>query len=513
MLSSGLLTIILVSLVVSEQRQAFKAAVYEHDVILPEPRATEFSRQEAIAITMKNLVVFNQQAMVAAQESVEIMVFPQGGLYGMGFDRRNITPFLEAVPMVTKDLWNPCTQSTKHASTKIQFELSCIARNNSLFVVANLASKAMCDGEDDDYKDENCPEDGFYIYNTVVVFDNNGNLIAKYNQFNIPHNSVFDYPHMSEMVTFDTPFGIFGVLMCNDLNQFDPAVRMIEEMGISNFVCSGSSSDNPPSYVTIREQAGFARGYGVNLLAANVHKPLMNKVGSGIFTPDRQTRFYYDNRQGSDGRLVIATARTLRKPLRHNIPEYTTKLQSKGPSPDTFVTKVNGIPYTMSRLDKPQGTFKLCHSEICCELEYKISLRGGDEYVFAIQNGYIHGGNKYLFSQSCIIIRCVNSTEEECGIPQNSAHSYFTHLRIKGYFSTKHVYPQFLVNNRGQLDVAPVRFHYSDGVLWSRQVTFPLESAGFIGRIFSRDGVNSASSASFSLFLLFVSLCSLLFIM
>ena len=61
----------------STGQRTFRAAVYEHPVILPSNRETPTSRSVALSNMMKNLEIYRQQTEVASKE-VNITVVSRG---------------------------------------------------------------------------------------------------------------------------------------------------------------------------------------------------------------------------------------------------------------------------------------------------------------------------------------------------------------------------------------------------------------------------------------------------
>ncbi|XP_050413859.2 vascular non-inflammatory molecule 3 isoform X2 [Patella vulgata] len=481
--------VLFLGVAVCERQKEFTAAVYEHAVILPQgSKDGVVSRRDALKTIMTNIDIYSAQAKMAALKRVDILVFPEGGLFGWDFDRNTITPYLEHVPVTKQGEWNPCTHPGTYPDSKIQHHLSCMARNNSLYIVGNLGNKIECDENADGY----CPDGGQYQYNTAVVFDRNGDLVASYNKRNLNNEPQYDYPQKAELVSFNTPFGLFGLYFCDEIYHYDPAMRMIDELGIPNVVCPTSWRDSYPNGIAIQTLSGFARGFGINMLAANVHRPDMGKQGSGIYSPDGVVASYYDNRSGSSGKLLVATTGVIRRPVRQRLPQYETSMQAEGGSQDTFMSDVNGDSYKLVILDSRQRSLRLCVAEMCCEIEYDIEFRSGDVYAFGVFSGN-HAqpkNGKYNYYQSCMVLKCPNSTQESCGKQSTDASSVFTHLRINAFFSTNYIYPLHVASRRGQL-ILLSEWNYQDGVLWSRQRTYPLVSAGFYGRIYERDSSNS----------------------
>lgn len=66
---------------------------------------------------------------------------------------------------------------TRFGYTPVQERLSCLAKNNSIYVVANMGDKKPCNTSD-----PQCPPDGRFQYNTDVVFDSLGKLVARYHK-------------------------------------------------------------------------------------------------------------------------------------------------------------------------------------------------------------------------------------------------------------------------------------------------------------------------------------------
>ncbi|NXY12393.1 VNN3 protein, partial [Pteruthius melanotis] len=154
----------------------FIAAVYEHAVILPDPSEEPLSPDDALALMNKNMDVLEGAIQEAAQKGAHIIVTPEDGIYGWRFTRESIYPYLEDIPDPVVD-WIPCTDPSRFGRAPVQERLSCMARNNSIYVVANIGDKKPCNSSD-----PGCPRDGRYQYNTDVVFDPQGKLVARYHK-------------------------------------------------------------------------------------------------------------------------------------------------------------------------------------------------------------------------------------------------------------------------------------------------------------------------------------------
>lgn len=138
----------------------YTAAVYEHVTFFVIENKTELTRPGALEIMKKNLAVFETKAVLAKSKGAEIIVFPEDGLYGFDYKREQIFPFLEIIPNPSQlqTSWNPCKDPDRFDNTEVLRELSCIAHNSSIAVVANMGDVQYCDIK----LDPHCPKDGRY---------------------------------------------------------------------------------------------------------------------------------------------------------------------------------------------------------------------------------------------------------------------------------------------------------------------------------------------------------------
>ncbi|KGL72197.1 Vascular non-inflammatory molecule 3, partial [Tinamus guttatus] len=280
--------------------ERFTAAVYEHAVILPPAAIQPPSAEDALALMDKNMDVLERAIQEAARQGAHIIVTPEDGIYGWRFTRENIYPYLEDIPDPEVN-WIPCTDPKRFAPAPVQERLSCMARNNSIYVVANIGDKKSCNSSD-----PSCPSDGRYQYNTDVVFDSEGKLIARYHKYNLFRGETqFNFPKEPETVTFETPFGKFGIFTCFDILFHDPAVVLVDELQVDTVLFPTAWMNVLPFLTAVEFHSAWAMGMGVNLLSANTHNIGMAMTGSGIFTAEGPAAYHYDT-ETEQGSLLIA---------------------------------------------------------------------------------------------------------------------------------------------------------------------------------------------------------------
>ncbi|KAH3736027.1 hypothetical protein DPMN_042587 [Dreissena polymorpha] len=134
-------------------------------------------------------------------------------------------PFLENIPDGPLS-WNPCEEPDRFSDTSVLKVLSCRAKTSGIYIVANMGDIKPCSK----VKDPFCPRDGRYQFNTNVVFDDKGCLIARYHKRNIyDETPLFDPAPKNEFVFFHTDFGRFGTVICFDLLHENPTQTLIEQ--------------------------------------------------------------------------------------------------------------------------------------------------------------------------------------------------------------------------------------------------------------------------------------------
>lgn len=169
---------------------------------------------------------------MTCSQNANIIVFPEYGLTGFGYTRESFRPFLENIPDPKKVSWNACQDPQANSSSPILHRLSCLAKTYNMYLVANMGDIKPCNKN----TDEHCPTDGRYQYNTNVVFDNEGKLVARYHKQHpfLNEMKVVDRPLVPEYITFETPFGKFGTFICFDALFHDPAVPLVTKYKVDH---------------------------------------------------------------------------------------------------------------------------------------------------------------------------------------------------------------------------------------------------------------------------------------
>ncbi|XP_064611046.1 pantetheinase-like [Liolophura sinensis] len=480
-------------------RPFFKAAVYEHAVVLP--LLPFYSRQAALKAMWTNLDIYEDQVASASLQGADIIVFPEDGVYGMVMTRRKIEPFLEYIPDPQKETWNPCEEPHKYPNTDVQWRLSCMAKNNSIYIVANIGDRKFCNKT----ADPRCPDDGRYQYNTDVVYSPEGTLVARYHKYNLFDEPQFDQPTIAEEIFFDTHFGRFGLFTCFDILFRSPSVDLIEKHNVDTVLFPTAWMDALPLLAAIEYHSAFAVMMQVNLLSANIHLPSLRFGGSGIFTPVGDAAFYRDD-TSHNGRLLLATIPTpfLRQPYlsdhkiskiilsnsSHHCYEFDqTRSCDYNSLCEYFQSIVFHDLYNFVWLKGSSGNLNVCSGAACCYLDYEMATSGNAYFALGAFDG-LHSDKKSYYFQVCTLLKCANSTGSSCGEVVQESSTYFSHIQLRGQFNTSYIAPEILVmdEKRGLALVSSGWFYdrnlqtlRADGLLR------PVISVNLLGRWYEKD--------------------------
>ena len=162
-----------------------------------------------------NLIGFEKVLkMITAEGGAQIVVFPENTILGVDLERtrKSIYPYLEVIPTQQSNKSLPCND-IEYSDRPILTNLSCFACNYNKVLVANMGEVQLCSGGFID-----CPKGGHFQFNTNVVFEDDGHLIAKYQKQHLYdiENNIFDPgSQIYSSIAFNTSFGVtFGTLIC-----------------------------------------------------------------------------------------------------------------------------------------------------------------------------------------------------------------------------------------------------------------------------------------------------------
>jgi len=466
--------------------KGYTAAVYEHATVF---KLGVQTRSQALEVMKENIAVFQEKSRLAKEKGADIIVFPEDGLYGFTFTRDEIYLYLDDIPnppsLATS--WNPCTEPDRFKNTEVTHILSCMARNFSIAVVANMGDVKYCNKTSDPY----CPDDGRYQFNTDVAFDTDGTLLARYRKMHLfsIEKTYFNTPRQPEVVTFTTSFGVtFGVFTCFDLLFYDPAIVLGES--VSNIVFPTAWMDGLPTLISVGIQQGWSRGLSVNFLAANQHFPQYKMTGSGIYSRGDALQYIHDM-QTSEGHLLVARVPNADLP-KDNFREKSAESKLDQSSDETFTSQVRDDPYTFVKLSGAHGTVSVCTPGLCCQANYSTASEspfGNEMFAFGAFNGHHkYPGGYYI--QACILLKCASMEEQSCGSSTTTSSTIFKSFAIEGNFSTEtYVYPEVILSD---LQIIPGKeTEYSGHKMVVSSFNKPLLSAMLFGRTYALDSSTS----------------------
>ena len=407
----------------------------------------EFSIDERIENNLDGFIdALNQ---INNQGGAQIVVFPEYAIIGAieltndTSTRESVFMYLEQIPDLSKsnEPVNPCTQQN-FTDRPILRNLSCLARQYKTVLVANMGDVQPCEGE------HLCPSDGHYQFNTNVVFESDGTLIAKYHKQNLYglEPNYFDAGDPTRCITFRTSFGVtFGTFTCYDLLYNEPGECLLK-MNVKNFVLPTAWGNNFPFYVSIGIQQSWSFKHSVNFLAANQHiitpKPFYSS-GSGIYSSGIANYFISNYNPSDSVRQVIISDLPV-------VPSRSSSFEQNG-----LVLNANNIMMRKSKyltfkpltnlstnvdhvIQVSMSDDKTLHRELQCTLEYSVKSAGSNElYALAVYIGVSQNDPSFGYAV-CSLVRCNEANVTTCGnlVDGYTAETVFETLNLSGTFPT-----------------------------------------------------------------------------
>ncbi|KAG0716499.1 Biotinidase [Chionoecetes opilio] len=412
-------------------------------------------------ITLENAVILSEYVAKAKAQGADILVTPEYAVQSLFMDS-DIFPVTQYVPDPELHAV-PCGMIDDRLNFKALRTLSCAAQVNQLYVVVDVAEASPCTSEaaaqspfnntlDTAYE---CPSDGRIYYNTQVVFDRNGTVIARYRKKNLYLEPQFKAGVESdETAIFVTDFGVaFSLQICFDIAYLHPGLMNVVGRGVRDVAMSTAWIDILPFFMAPSVQNGWSRHLGVNLLVSGHHLPERAKLGSGIYRgfSDLEHTYVYDPDSGN--KLIVSEVETIaaadgvrRSKLQLNtamtsepvnvVEDDNSRVQEKPRREHLLynddLSDYSNLHLAPSSSGEPQ-VVDLCHNDdICCSLTYSSSsslnysllaysgpmLQGHDTYAMYIQVPF----TAYHVLLSCphFAAGCANGFPPLPSLPRNS---------------------------------------------------------------------------------------------
>ena len=294
-----------------------------------------------------------------------------------------------------------------------------------------------------------CPRDGHFQFNTNVVFETDGRLIAKYRKAHLygEENYIFDPgSQLHSSITFKTSFGVtFGTLICLDILHKEPASTLTNILGVKNFIFPLAWGNNFPFHMSLVVQQGWSLKHQVNILAANLQysyesfkghsQSAYYSSGSGIYSSGYAIHYYI-----SDVNLSLATGEILIAEVPDNPDTSDTFDNAKVPYPANLKSRTSTY-LTYKFLEHSNGIIKVTHKyseerSIAYRLETSIKIRGLlERYALGAFIGVKPHDQSFGYAV-CVLVKCRMPNIQDCGLPVEgySADTIFDSFQLSGTF-------------------------------------------------------------------------------
>lgn len=442
--------------------------------------ALEFHRQDlndCKESARRNLDRLERATRLAAENGAQMIVYPEDGIF-FG-DQTSTLPCVEAIPdpeSLSDMKRNPCLQGDIFKPYEILTRLSCIARENRLYVIANYGSKQTCDPNveivDSLGHRQDCPKNGILSLNTDVVFDDNGNYIKRYRKWNT-HIEPFSKSPVLEHTYFDTPFGRFGVFTCFDIIFKRPALDLVENYHIDAAIFPTYWLDELPLFTAVQAQDGWSWANKVDIIASNILSPQLGATGSGIFSGLDAAYVAANNKKS---KLIMANVQSRagnqsESPCSGGFQPLILDLEERAIEADYQYKNYHLLMSDrIHRFDTVSGDKTICSGDVCCSVDYelseKVSPETASKLVLIVRDARRDGYFKW-HEQVCSLATIKHFTEASADKPasiifNSDAIVSFKRLSVSATFTTNYVYPISAHNASLLLDRAKRSFECDD---------------------------------------------------
>lgn len=419
---------------------------------------------------------------------------------------------MEHVPDPKKVKFNPCIE--KRNDLLILPALSCMARKNKIYVVANMGDiqpcEGVCDAKEIGSCQEKCPEDGVFMYNTDVAFDRDGNLIARYHKMHLYFENL-NTPQDPEYVTFKTSFGTFGLIVCFD-SMFQESAILARHYNVDHLLFPTFWFDDIVPLNGVEWQQSWAFANNVNFIAANTQTPGNGSLGSGIYS-SKYGALVYSYEPDGESKVLVANipidkqsnvepnpSITIIKPdsvqqkveTGHAFP-FQGYYEAMGIGYDHYLDyryyKSQMENYTLVKLEKENGELEACSHEFCCKLTYEATDMTEDFYLGAFSGlnnvrGYFH-----WCEESCLLVRCDPFDGKECAMQPSRSNTVFRSFKLSAKFTSEIIYPAVSKNKHRLASKSEWSYERkgNEAILTTNTITEPLLKAALLGRCYDED--------------------------
>ncbi|KAK0164544.1 hypothetical protein PV328_003161 [Microctonus aethiopoides] len=436
------------------------------------------------AIINENAKNYIKFINTAYENDVDIIVFPESSLImklRTNSSDRNYDLYTSSYIPDPEDNKVPCNDSSSNVLPAIG-SISCAAKQYSMYVVINVIEEVNCTGD-------KCPENGHLLYNTNVVFDRNGAVIARYRKWNLYGEPKLNRTEKPELSYFHSDFNVtFGQFICFDILFKTPALNLVKDNNITDILFSNHWFSELPYLTSNAIQSGYSFNYDLNFLGSGFNTPSTGSGGSGIYAGRDGVIKNIWSEKRINAMIIAKIPKIINGRREYLLNRYDAKtivfssseiptINGSEPVPQMELMKDNLKAYKTVILKQHTGiqNSTLCNNGFCCHFNIQTEHRKNlirpklnyYRHRLAVFNGVrsFESGNTNGI-EVCSIVACTNLTLKSCSrrlkINSKIVNPIIFHsIIISGKFeNSQNVsrFPLSLTYNMNQLKVSDFEF-------------------------------------------------------